>query len=217
MSTIVLAEDHPIVREGVRAYLKKSTAHEVVAECGDGKTAIRLVEEFHPDVLIADLRMPELDGLEVTRRVCKQFPRTAVVVLSMFSSESFVTRAFENGALAYVLKNSDIQELNAAIASALHGEKYLSQGIRHGESREPIPPDRYEMLTGREREVLQLIGEGYSDAEISDKLFISGRTVEKHRAHIIRKLTLKNHADIVRYALQRGLVPLDFDRQGKKS
>jgi len=215
MSTIVLAEDHPFVREGIRAYLQNNSVHKVIAECGDGRTAIDLVESHHPDVLIADLRMPGLDGLEVTRRVHKRYPKTAVIVLSMFASESFVTRAFEYGALAYVLKNADIDELNSAISSALRGEKYVSKGLKNASEREPVPPDRYELLTSREREVLQLIGEGFSDPEISDKLFISGRTVEKHRQHIIRKLELRNHADIVRYALQRGLVPLSVSKSKK--
>ena len=217
MSTIVLAEDHPLVREGIRAHLKKTTNHEVVAECGDGKTALELVELHRPDVLIADLRMPGLDGLELTRRVVKRFPRTAVVVLSMFASDSFVSTAFTNGARAYVLKNADVRELNQAISSALRGETFVSSSLARRGGREPLPSDRYERLSSREREVVQLIGEGFKDSEISDALHISIRTIEKHKANIISKLDLKNHADIVRYALQRGLVPLDIDINRKAS
>jgi len=211
MATVVLVEDHPIVREGIRAFLTQTTKHKVVAECGDGATALELVKEHRPDVLIADLRMPGLDGLEVTRRVHQDYPNTAVVVLSMYSSDSYVSRAFRNGALGYVLKNSDIKELNDAISSALIGKRFLSKGLASRVHREPIPGDRYELLTAREREVLQLVGEGMSAAEISEKLTISTRTVEKHRSNIMKKLEVKNHADMIRFALQRGLIPLDIE------
>ncbi|GMQ80796.1 MAG: response regulator transcription factor [Rhodothermia bacterium] len=211
MATVVLVEDHPIVREGIRAFLTQTTEHKVVAECGDGATALELVKEHRPDVLIADLRMPGLDGLEVTRRVQQDFPSTVVVVLSMYSSDSYVSRAFRNGALGYVLKNSDIKELNDAIASALSGKRFISTGLAARSQRDPIPADRYELLTAREREVLQLVGEGLSAAEISEKLSISARTVEKHRSNIMKKLEVKNHADMIRFALQRGLIPLEID------
>ena len=210
MATVVLVEDHPIVREGIRAFLTQTSIHEVVAECGDGATALKLVAEHRPDVLIADLRMPGLDGLEVTRRVTRDFPSTRVVVLSMFASDSYVSRAFRNGAIAYVLKNSDIKELNSAIESAIEGQKFMSKGIASRATREPIPLDRYELLTAREREILQLVGEGYTAEEVSDKLSISIRTVEKHRSNLMKKLEVRNHADMIRFALQRGLIPLDI-------
>ena len=210
MATILLCEDHPIVREGIRAFLNQTSKHEVVAECGDGATALELVAEHRPDVVIADLRMPGLDGLEVTRRVTRDFPSTRVVVLSMFASDSYVSRAFRNGAIAYVLKNSDIKELNAAIESAIDGKRFISKGIANCANREPIPLDRYELLTSREREILQLVGEGYTADEIADKLSISHRTVEKHRSNLMKKLEVKNHADMIRFALQRGLIPLDI-------
>jgi len=210
MATILLCEDHPIVREGIRAFLNQTSKHEVVAECGDGATALELVAEHRPDVVIADLRMPGLDGLEVTRRVTRDFPSTRVVVLSMFASDSYVSRAFRNGAIAYVLKNSDIKELNAAIESAIDGKRFISKGIANCANREPIPLDRYELLTSREREILQLVGEGYTADEIADKLSISNRTVEKHRSNLMKKLEVKNHADMIRFALQRGLIPLDI-------
>jgi DNA-binding NarL/FixJ family response regulator len=210
MSTIVLVEDHPIVREGIRALISKTTSHRVVAECGDGVAALQLVETHRPDVLIADLRIPGLDGLEVTRRVRKNYPSTVVVVLSMFASDSFVATAFDNGALAYVLKNSDIKELSEAIDSALAGRKFLSKGLAGRVNRGPLASDRYELLTTREREILQLIGEGLTAAQISDRISISIRTVEKHRANLMKKLAVKNHADMIRFALQRGLIPLEI-------
>ena len=209
MATVVIAEDHPIVRKCIRAFLTQTTEHEIVAECGDGIAALELVKEHRPDVLITDLRMPGLDGLEVTRRVHQDYPNTAVVVLSAYSSDSYVSRAFRNGALAYLLKDSDIMELNDAITSALSGKRFISKSLASRTQREPTLTDRYELLTARQREVLHLIGEGLTTPEISEKLSISGRTVEKHRSNLMQKLEVKNYADLIRFALQRGLSPLD--------
>ena len=211
MATIVVAEDHSIIREGIRALLTQTTEHEVVAECRDGLVALELVKEHRPDVLITDLRMPGLVGLEVTRRVHRQFPTTVIVVLSVYSSDSCVSLAFRNGALAYVLKISDIKELNDAIASALNGKRFISKGLAKRAQRESTLADRYELLSAREREVLQLIGEGLTALEISGKLRISGRTVEKDRSNLMQKLEVEKPADMIRFALHRGLVPLYID------
>lgn len=211
MASVLLVEDHPIVREGIRAFLTQTSLHEVVAECEDGVTALELVAKHRPDVVIADLRIPRLDGLEVTRRVVQKYPSTKVVVLSMYSSDSYVASALRNGALAYVLKNSDIKELNAAIESALSGKRYLSSALANRVSREPVTKDRYELLTTREREILQYVAEGLTAAKVSEMLNISIRTVEKHRSNLMHKLEVKNHADVIRYALQRGLIPLAVD------
>ena len=208
MATVVLAEDHSIVRECIRVLLTETTEHEVVAECGDGLAALELVKEHRPDILITDLRMPGLVGLEVTRRVHREFPNAAVVVLSVYSSDSCVSLAFRNGALAYVLKISDIKELNDAIVSALNGRRFISKGLAKRAQRESTLADRYELLTDREREVLQLIGEGLTALEISGKLRISGRTVEKDRSNLMQKLEVEKPADMIRFALHRGLVPL---------
>ncbi len=211
MATIVLAEDHSIVREGIRALLSQTTEHEIVAECGDGVAALELVKEHRPDLLITDLRMPGLDGLELIQRVHQDFCNTAVVVLSMYSSDSYVSLAFQYGALGYVLKSADITELNDAIVSALNGKRFISKGLGSRAQRKPILADRYELLTAREREMLQLFGEGLTASEISEKLSISARTVEKHRSNLMHKLEVKNYADLIRFALQRGLIPLDSD------
>ncbi len=210
MATVVLAEDYSIVREGIRELLTRTTDHELVAECGDGLAALELVKEHHPDILITDLRMPGLDGLEVTRRVHREFPNTAIVVLSVYSSDSCVSLAFRNGALAYVLKNSDIKELNDAIVSALNGKRFISKSLASLTQREPIPADRYELLTTREREIFQLVGEGLTVSEISEKLWISVRTVEKDRSNLMQKLEVEKPADLIRFALHQGLIPLDL-------
>jgi len=210
MATIVLAEDHSIVREGIRALLTQTTEHEIVAECGDGVAAVRLVKEHRPDVLITDLRMPGLDGLEVIRRVHQDSPNTAVVVLSMYSSDSYVSLAFRNGALGYVLKYSDAKELNDAIVSALNGKRYISKDLAGDTQHEQHLAGRYDLLTAREREILQLVGEGLTASEISEKLSISARTVEKHRSNIMLKLEVKNYGGLIRFVLQRGLIPFDI-------
>jgi len=211
MASVLLVEDHPIVREGVRAFLARNTRHELVGECEDGNAALDLVKQHSPDVVIVDLRIPGLDGLEVTRRIVQYHPASKVVVLSTYASDSYVAGALRNGALAYVLKNSDIKELNKAIESALLGRRFLSSGISTTMSREPVPQDRYDLLTAREREILQLVAEGNTAAVIADRLHISARTVEKHRSNLMHKLEVKNHADVIRYALQRGLIPLTVD------
>ena len=211
MATVVLAENHSIVRKGIRALLTQTTEHEVVAECGDGLAVLELVKEHRPDVLITDHTMPGLDGLEVTRRVHEDFPNTAIVVLSVYSGDSYVSLAFRNGALAYVLKISDIKELNDAIASALNGKRFISRGLASRAQRDSTLVDRYDLLTAREREVLHLIGEGLTALEISRKLWISGKTVEKHRSNLIQKLKVKNHSGMIRFALHRGLIPIYID------
>ena len=211
MASILLVEDHPLVREGVRAFLDKTTQHEVIAECEDGVTALQLVAKHRPDVVIVDLRIPRLDGLEVTRRVVQKYPSIKVVVLSMYSTDSYVASALRHGAMAYELKNSDIKELNAAIDSALAGKPYLSSALTGKAGRDFDSEDRYELLTSREREILQHVAEGMTAAAIAALLNISVRTVEKHRSNLLHKLGAKNHADVIRYALRRGLIPLTVD------
>ncbi len=217
MATIVIVEDHPIVREGVKAYLTQKTSHHVLAECEDGLSALKAVDELRPDVLVVDLRLPGLDGLEVTRRVTEKYPWTKVVVLSMHACDSFVSRALHFGASAYVLKNSDIKDLKDAIDSAIAGRHFLSRALSAGLDRAGAPRDRYDALTSREREILQLVAEGKSAHDIADTLFISVRTVEKHRSNLMKKLELHSHAEVIRYALERELMPLSLQEKSSTS
>jgi two-component system, NarL family, response regulator NreC len=214
MTTIVLADDHPIVRQGMRGLLELEPGFVVVGEAGDGREAMELVERLQPDVAILDLMMPELNGLEVARRALRLSPRTRVVILSMYSDEPHVLEALRAGAMAYILKGTSTETLIFALREAMAGRRYLSPPLSDRAvevylaqiGTAALPTDRYELLTAREREVLELVARGASYAEIADKLTISPRTAETHRTNLMRKLDLKTSADITLYAVQRGLI-----------
>ncbi len=214
-TTIVLADDHQILRQGLRAMLEAEPGFSVVGEADDGVEAVRLVDRLRPRVLVLDLSMPALGGLEVVRQVRRRQPRTQVVILSMHANEAYVAEALQNGAAAYVLKQSTAGELVKAIRHVVDGQRYLSPPLSNRaietylQKAKDTPSDRYESLTSREREVLQLAAEGYSNAEIGRRLFISPRTVEVHRSNMMRKLDLRSQSGLIRYALSRGLVSLE--------
>jgi two-component system response regulator NreC len=215
MINIMLADDHPIVRQGLRALLESEQNFQLVGEAGDGLEAVRLAIRLRPDVLITDVMMPGLNGLEVTRQVTKSLPQTKVIILSMYTDDSYVLEALKNGATGYVLKDSQATDLVLAIREVAAGKRYLSPPLSERELElyaqrfESAPTDPYELLTTREREVLQLVAEGRTSTEIAQQLFISPRTAEGHRANLMRKLGVQNNAELVRYALKRGIVPLD--------
>jgi two-component system response regulator NreC len=213
--TIVLADDHQIVRQGIRALLEKQPHFRIVAEAEDGLKAVRLVEELKPHVLILDLMMPGINGIEVTERVKKISPHTRVVILSMHSNVAYVAESLKNGADGYVLKGSSGNDLVQAVNEVTAGHRYLSAPLTERDLETYIEMsktsklDIYDALTTREREVLHMAAEGLSSAEIADRLSISPRTVEVHRANMMHKLGLNNQTELVRYAIQRGILPLD--------
>ncbi len=215
MPTIVLADDHHIVRQGLRALLESEPNFRLVGETGDGLEAVRLVEKLQPQVLITDVMMPGLNGLEVTRQVHKLAPHTRVIILSMHANDAYVVEALKNGAVGYVLKDSQAADLVQAVKEVAAGRRFLSPPLSEREIElyvkkvEHAPEDPYESLTNREREVLQMAAEGRTSAEIAERLFISPRTAEGHRANVLRKLGLQNHTELVRFALKRGILPLD--------
>jgi len=211
---IVLADDHAIVRQGLRALLEAEPDLAVVGEAAEGLGVPDLVEKLASDVLIVDLMMPGLGGLEVTRQVTKRTAATRVVVLSMHAKEAYVIEALRNGASAYVLKDADAGDLVRAIREAVAGRRFLSPPLtdaavaayaRKANGGEPADP--YDLLTTREREVMHLAAEGLTNALIGARLFISPRTAETHRANVMRKLGLASQTDLVRYAIGRGIVP----------
>jgi DNA-binding NarL/FixJ family response regulator len=216
--TIALAEDHAIVRQGLRALLAAEPDFQVVGEADLGLTALELVARTKPAVLVVDLMLPGLDGFEVARRTTRDSPGTRVVVLTMHANPAYVVAALRSGALGFVLKDSDRTELIRAIRAAARGERYLGppfsqDGLQAYLDQAAVPPpDRYEMLTRREREVLQLAAEGEGNPAIGRRLSISTRTVEDHRAAILRKLGLHNQTELVCFALRRGILSLDDQR-----
>ncbi len=213
--SILLADDHVVVRQGLKALLEAETDFHVLGEAADGLEAVQLVERLQPDVLLVDVMMPGLSGLEATRQVRERFPKTQVVVLSMHSNEAYVLEALRNGAMGYVLKDSDATALVQAVHEAYAGRRYLSPPLSDviidayvNKSRETTL-DIYDTLTNREREVLHLAAEGRTNADIALRLGISPRTVEIHRTNMMRKLGLHSEHELIRYALRRGILPPD--------
>lgn len=213
MTDIILAEDHQIVREALRLLLETQPDFHVVAETGDGLEALQLTEKHTPDILIADMMMPGLSGLEVARRTKHISPATKVIVLSMHDAESYVVEALQAGAAGYVLKKSSSQELVFAIHQALAGNVYLSPSLNERaiqaymqRSQDSRAEDPFDSLTDREREVFQLAAEGQTNPQIAERLSLSARTVEMHRGNLMKKLGLKTQTDLVKYAVKRGMV-----------
>jgi two-component system response regulator NreC len=212
MTTIALAEDHHVVRQGFKLVLAAQTDFKLVGEAADGLEAVQLVGKAKPDVLLLDLMIPRLHGLEVTRQVRKENPNTRVIILSMHADEPYVMEALRNGASGYVLKDCTSADLVEAVRTVAAGRRYLSPSLAEraltgyvehpGESE----LDVYETLTNRERLVLQLAAEGKTSGEIATALFISPRTAETHRANLMRKLNLRSQTDLVRFAIRRGII-----------
>jgi two-component system, NarL family, response regulator NreC len=215
--SILLAEDHIIVRQGLHALLAAEPDFRIVGDTGDGLEAVHLVESLKPDVIVLDLEIPSLKGLEVTRQIHLHHPHTQVVILSMHSKEAYVLEALKNGASGYVLKGSEAQDLITAIRRATQGMRYLSPPLTENaieaylQRSQEQNLDPYETLTDRERQILHLVAEGMSGTEIGKRLFISARTVEVHRSKMMRKLGLKGDKDLIRFALRRGIIPLETD------
>ena len=214
MITTVLADDHPIVRKGLRALLEGEDHCRVIGEASDGLTAIDLIVHLRPEVAVIDVQLPDLNGLEVARRAQERAPDTAIIMLSMYSDEAYVLDALRHGARGYVLKASATTDLIDAVHAAVDGRRYLSAPLseraidayarRAADAARPL--DRYELLTDREREVLQLAAQGLTNAEIGSRLAISPRTAETHRANLLRKLSLQTQTELVRFAVARGLI-----------
>jgi len=212
--TLILADDHPIVRQGLRHLLEAEPEFRIEGEAGDGVEALQLVERKRPDILVVDMMMPGLNGLEVLRQIKKVSPGTRTIVLSMQSADPYVIEALKNGAAGYVLKETGPSELVQAVREVIQGNRFLSAKLAGrfptgGTSLEAAPLDVYETLTPREREILQMTAEGLTSAQIGRKLMISHRTVDEHRRNLEFKLGIKNHADLIRFAIKRGIIPLD--------
>jgi len=212
---VLLAEDHTIVRKGLRALLADEPDVEVVAEAEDGSEAVRMAQQLRPDVVLMDFSMPGLNGLEATRQIKRWVPEVKVLVLTRYADEEHVSQVLRAGASGYVVKRAAPAELVLAIRAVYRGDTFLSPAIsrtvieEYVRQAEATAKDSYEQLTDREREVLQLIAEGHSSREIAERLTISEKTVRTHRANLMDKLDLHNAAALTKYAIRKGLVFLD--------
>jgi DNA-binding NarL/FixJ family response regulator len=208
-----LAEDHRIVRQGIKALLATEPDFRVVGETGDGLEAVELIERLRPNIAVLDLMMPSLGGLEVARAAKSRAPQTRVLVLSMHANEAYVLEALRAGALGYVVKESSSDVLVYAIREVMAGRHYLGPPlserslVTYLEKAKAGAETTYQTLTPREREVMRLIAEGYSSPEIAERLVLSPRTVETHRANLMQKLKLRSTADLIRYAIRHGILP----------
>lgn len=213
--TLLLADDHKIVRDGLRSLLEKEPGFQVLAEAEDGREAVRLTGELQPDVVIMDIGMPGLNGIEATRQIKARYPQVKVVALSMHADKPYVLRMIKAGASGYLLKNSASKELVLAVKKAADGLVYLSPEIAgvvveslvtQGDSQ---PGGTAARLTPREREVLQLVAEGLTTAVIAESLGVSSKTVETHRRQIMDKVGLRNVAELTKFAIREGITSLD--------
>ena len=213
---ILVADDHTIVRKGLCALLDGHREIEVVAEAENGREAIKKVEQVQPDIVLMDITMPGLNGLETTRQLKKRHPKIKILILTMHDNEEYIFETLRAGASGYLVKRTAPDELISAIHAVNRGESFLSPSIskrviegyiRFGQS-EQEEDEAFEKLTDREREVLQLIAEGRVNREIAELLHISIKTVETHRSHIMEKLNIRNIAELTQYAIRKGLISL---------
>jgi DNA-binding NarL/FixJ family response regulator len=208
---VFLADDHTLVRGGIRVLLQSIEGMSVVGETGDGTEALAMIRSLRPDLVLLDISMPGLNGLEIAERVSKELPQVRILVLSMHATESYVADALRAGVVGYLRKSAAVAELPVAIEAVSRGEVYLSPGI----SREvlevlrsgSVPPGPLAGLSSRQREILQLIAEGHSSKEIGFRLGISSKTVDTHRAQIMERLGIQNIQGLVKFAMRAGLVP----------
>lgn len=211
---VVLADDHRIIREGIRNLLDREQGIDVVGEASDGHEVIQKNRELQPDVLVMDITMPNLNGIDATRKIIKQNPETRIIALSMHSDHHFVAEMLQAGATAYLLKDCVYDELVQAIQLVHQGKTYLSPEVAsllvkdYRSQVQQTTTSKGDTLSPREREVLQLMAEGNSTKEIADKLFLSVKTIEAHRSQIMRKLDIHNIAELTKYAIREGLTSL---------
>jgi Response regulator containing a CheY-like receiver domain and an HTH DNA-binding domain len=215
MIRILIAEDHHLVRAGLKAFLQQDAEIEVIGETADGPETFAMARKLTPDIVILDIGLPKLNGIQILRQITEAKLNTRVIILTMFSDTSFIKRSFQYGARGYLLKNSVSDELLLAVRAVQRGEFFLSSAISgfilddflHNQKNDPLDP--FDTLSAREVEVLQLIAEGHSNNAIAQMLFISPKTVDKHRANLITKLNVHDTAGLIRAAIKYKLVQLD--------
>jgi DNA-binding NarL/FixJ family response regulator len=210
---ILISDDHTLMRQGLRKILEEQPEWQVIAEAGDGRQAVKETLALQPDVAILDIGMPLLNGIEATRQIVRRLPGIGVLILSMHADEAYITQSLKAGARGYLLKDSADTDLIRAVGAVASGKSFFSPAVasvmlddyvRHLSDKGLV--DRYESLSEREREIFQLVAEGHSNKEIADLLSVSPATVETHRAHILQKLDVHNTAELVLYAVRKGVI-----------
>ena len=210
---VLVVDDHAIVRDGICALLAVTGDIEVVGEAANGNEALEMVKELAPDIVLMDIAMPIMSGLEATRRICRRFPKTKVLILTQYDDKEYILPVIEAGASGFISKTAASTELTLGIRSIHHGDSYLSpqvakvlvESYRHGTSGW-IGSDPYEQLTERERDVLKLMAEGYATREIANMLVLSRKTIEGHKTNLMAKLGIHNRTELVKYALRKGII-----------
>lgn len=215
MSTVhvLVADDHTIIRSGLRHLLERESDIEVVGEAADGREALELAEKLHPDVVLLDITMPKLNGIDVSRQVVAKLPKVSIIILSMHSDESYVLKSLKAGARGYLLKDSAESDIINAVRAVSRGKAYFSPEISRmlvddyvRQLQQRGVDDSYELLSSREREIFQLLAEGHSNKEISTMLNLSPHTVETHRGNIFEKLNLHSLPELILYAVRKGVI-----------
>jgi two-component system response regulator NreC len=212
---VLVVDDHTIVRDGICALLALSGDIEVVGEATNGSEALKMVGQLHPDVVLMDIAMPIMGGLEATRRISKDFPETKVLVITQHDDKEYVFPVLESGASGLISKAGASSELASGIRSVYRGDSFLSPSVAkllvqnvQSTAGERSKQDPYNLLTGREREILKLLAEGYSNQEIAEMLVITPKTVEGHKTNLMSKLGIHNRVDLVKYALRKGIITI---------
>lgn len=216
--TVVIVDDHPLFREGLKSIIRRDTRYEIVGEAGNGQDAMRLIGEQRPDLVLLDVALPDKTGIELISEIKKVSSKTIIMIISMHSKVDYIVKAFKAGATGYLVKDSAAERLLQGIDAVLRDEYFLDSSVSHKviEKLMELPKEEaritdrgYDLLTSREQEILALLAEGLSTKEVAEKLFISPRTVENHRSSIMRKLDLHSNHDLIRYAAKLGLIDME--------